>query len=196
MKLTLVRHTSVEVPSGICYGITDVPLAPTFWSELEQIRKKLDGEMFDAAFSSPLGRCTKLAAEIIPDNHIRIDHRLTELDFGEWEMAEWNHIFESPEGKNWFADYVNSRCPGGESFTDLIKRAELFMNELHQSSYGQLLVFTHAGIIRALMCLLQGKPAEEAFNTPLKYGQIVNFIYDTDTKLETRNSQQFNKEIQ
>lgn len=177
MQLTLIRHTSVDVPSGICYGITDVPLAPTFRSELEQIRQKLDGETFDAAYSSPLGRCTKLAAEIIPDNHIRIDHRLTELDFGNWEMAAWNDISESPEGKNWFADYVNTSCPNGESFSDLIRRGQSFLIDLQQTTNNEILIFTHAGIIRALMCILQDKTPEEAFYTQLVYGQIVTFNF-------------------
>jgi hypothetical protein len=32
-------------------------------------------------------------------------------------------------------------------------------------------------MIRALMCLLQHKTPEEAFNTSLKYGQIVHFDF-------------------
>lgn len=34
MKLYLVRHTRVDVPSGICYGQTDVPLADSFETEM------------------------------------------------------------------------------------------------------------------------------------------------------------------
>ena len=175
MIITAIRHTSVDVPSGVCYGISDVPLAPTFRSELETIRRNLTGETFDAVFSSPLSRCTKLAAEISPEGPIRIDARLTELDFGDWEMQSWDTIFESPEGKVWFADYAHSACPGGESFTDLIKRGKTFLDDLKRTNFRNVVVFTHAGMIRALMCLLQHKTPEEAFNTSLKYGQIVKF---------------------
>ncbi|OFX55508.1 MAG: hypothetical protein A2066_08875, partial [Bacteroidetes bacterium GWB2_41_8] len=122
--------------------------------------------------------CTKLACEIVPDNDSRIDHRLTELDFGDWEMVDWNVLFASEDGKKWFADYVNTRCPNGESCADLIKRVELFLNELRQSSYKRVLVFTHAGVIRATMCLLQHKTPEEAFQTPLGYGQITTFNFE------------------
>ena len=178
MKLTLVRHTSVDVPAGICYGSADVPLAPTFRIEMEQIRKKLKMGTFDAVFSSPLSRCTKLACEIVPENDFRIDDRLTELDFGDWEMVDWNVLFESEDGKKWFADYVNTRCPNGESCADLIKRVEMFLNELRQNSHKRVLVFTHAGVIRATMCLLQHKTPEEAFQTPLEYGQITTFNFE------------------
>ncbi|MBA4409300.1 MAG: alpha-ribazole phosphatase [Bacteroidota bacterium] len=175
MQLTLIRHTSVDVPKGICYGITDVPLAQTFRREHETIRQKLKEETFDAAFSSPLNRCTKLAAEILPENDIRIDQRLAELDFGDWEMVAWNTIFESPEGKNWFADYVNFRCPNGESFTDLIQRGKSFLDYLKQINFRNVAIVSHAGMIRTLMCLIQHKTPEEAFYTPLEYGQIIPF---------------------
>ena len=175
MIITAIRHTSVDVPKGICYGITDVLLAPTFRSELESIRRNLTGETFDAVFSSPLGRCKQLANELFPERQILIDQRLIELDFGFWEMQSWNTIFESPEGKVWFADYAHAPCPGGESFTDLIKRGKIFLDDLKRTSFQNVVIFTHAGMIRALMCLLQHKTPEEAFQTPLSYGQILPF---------------------
>ena len=99
MQITVVRHTSVDVPKGICYGITDVPLASTFPDELIQVRHKLGSATFDFVYSSPLIRCTTLANEIIPHQPIRTDNRLTELNFGNWEMAEWNTLFESSDGR-------------------------------------------------------------------------------------------------
>lgn len=131
--------------------------------------------MFDAAFSSPLSRCTRLAAKIFPEKQILTDLRLTELDFGDWEMRSWDEIFESPEGKAWFADYANFRCPGGESFADLMQRGKTFLDDLKQTNFRRVVVVTHAGIIRALMCLIQHRTPEEAFYTPLEYGQIINF---------------------
>ena len=178
MIITAIRHTTVDVPSGMCYGITDVPLASTFRNELEPIRKILNGQAFDAVFYSPSSRCTCLATEIFPVGLLRIDQRLTELNFGDWEMMPWNTIFKSPEGKVWFADYAQSLCPGGESFTDLIERGKSFLNDLRSSNFLNTAVFTHAGMIRALMCLLQQKTPEQAFYTPLEYGQIINFNFE------------------
>jgi alpha-ribazole phosphatase len=175
MIITTIRHTSVDVPSGICYGITDVPLAPAFRNESESIRQKLADKKFDAVFSSPLSRCTKLAAELFPEGQLRIDHRLTELNFGDWEMTSWKSIYESETGKEWFANYVNTRCPNGESFIDLIHRAKLFLNDLKRNDLSNIVIFTHAGIIRAMMCLLQDKTPEEAFDTPLEYGEMITF---------------------
>ena len=39
MEVILIRHTSVDVPPGVCYGQTDVPLKPTFEQEAAVIQK-------------------------------------------------------------------------------------------------------------------------------------------------------------
>jgi broad specificity phosphatase PhoE len=51
------------------------------------------------------------------------------------------------------------------------------LDDLEETRYEKIVLVTHAGFIRALMCLLQQKTPEEAFNTPLKYGQIVIFEF-------------------
>lgn len=173
MKLTLVRHTSVDVPKGICYGKTDVPLAKTFRSEMEQVHENLIDEKFDACFSSPLSRCTKLASTIFSESEIITDHRLIELDFGAWEMMSWDTIFGTKKGKEWFADYANTPCLNGESFAELIKRCDSFLAFLRQSSFLKVAIFTHAGVIRAMLSLIQDISPEETFYVPIAYGQII-----------------------
>ena len=175
MKLTVVRHTSVDVAKGICYGKTDVPLASTFATEMHEVRQAIGAQKFDRIFSSPLGRCLRLAREVNTDQAIAVDANLIELDFGDWEMADWNSIYDSQSGKEWFADYVNTPCPNGEAFLDLIARMRSFLLTVRSSQAKSVLVFTHAGNLRALMCLLGGQAPAAAFNTALDYGQILSF---------------------
>ncbi|MFT3850190.1 MAG: alpha-ribazole phosphatase family protein [Propionivibrio sp.] len=178
MRLTLVRHTSVDVPKGVCYGKSDVSLAPTFPSELELIRSRIGGEDFDAIFSSPLGRCRRLAEAMCGGRPIMVDHRLSELDFGDWEMADWDTVYASPVGKRWFADF-NTRCPNGESFADQLARTRWFLASIRAVKAGNVLVLTHAGILRAMLCLLHGLTPEQAFDTPLAYGHVLSFDLET-----------------
>ncbi len=182
MKITFVRHTSVDVPQGICYGKTDVPLAITFRNEREIVKQNLSSEKFEVVYSSPLSRCTILASSIIPENEIRIDSRLQEFDFGDWEMADWNALFESGAGKIWFADYVNTQCPNGESFADQIFRVQSFIGDLQKEKMNDVLVFAHAGTIRAAMCIIQKISPEEAFQIPVGYGQLVTFNFENMCK--------------
>jgi alpha-ribazole phosphatase len=182
MKITVVRHTSVDAPKGTCYGITDVPVALSFSEELEQVRKNLENKEFDAVFSSPLQRCTKLARELAKNLPVFPDSLITELDFGDWEMSNWDAIFESPAGKAWFADYANTACPNGESFAGQIERTASFLSDLQQKPFKHVLVVTHAGVIRALMCLRQNKTPQEAFLTPVDNGQIITFNFNPEWK--------------
>ena len=41
MEIYLIRHTSVSVEAGICYGQSDVPVAESFAAEAAQVRAKL-----------------------------------------------------------------------------------------------------------------------------------------------------------
>ena len=47
MQVTLVRHTQVDVPRGMCYGWSDVPCAATFEEEAARTRSRLEGIAFD-----------------------------------------------------------------------------------------------------------------------------------------------------
>lgn len=179
MKLYLVRHTRVDIPAGICYGQADVAVADTFMEESVAVRKKLRGIYFDKVYSSPLLRCAHLAEELADDaNNIIYDHRLKELNFGDWEGNSWNHIYENlPGGKEWFADYENLPCPNGESYAGLLHRVRQFIADLPETE-GNVLIITHAGVVRAFRIILENWPVKKAFDEPVGYGQVtvIDFI--------------------
>ena len=93
MKVYLVRHTSVDVAPGTCYGQTDVPLRASFQEEAEVCKKALQdtGMRFSRIYTSPLSRCTRLAAYCgFPE--AERDERLKEMNMGEWEMQRFEEI--------------------------------------------------------------------------------------------------------
>lgn len=54
MEVILIRHTSVDVPPGVCYGQTDVPLKPTFEAEAAVTAENLKAYLpFDHVYTSP-----------------------------------------------------------------------------------------------------------------------------------------------
>ena len=95
MKITLIRHTRVAVETGICYGWSDVGVAPSFETEASRVKENISNEQFDIVYSSPLSRCRKLAAFCGFHEPI-LDDRLKELNFGEWEMKSWNELSSDP----------------------------------------------------------------------------------------------------
>ena len=91
MDVFLIRHTSVDVPAGTCYGHTDVALRPTFPEEAARVKQQLDTYTFDAVYTSPLSRCTRLATYCGYPDALR-DDRLKELNMGAWEMQPFDAI--------------------------------------------------------------------------------------------------------
>ena len=94
MEVILIRHTSVDVPRGTCYGWSDVPVRDTFEQEAEMMRRQLVAYgNIDAAYSSPLTRARKLATYCgFPD--AILDERLKEMNMGDWEMCRYDDIHD------------------------------------------------------------------------------------------------------
>lgn len=173
MKLVLVRHTAVDVPIGVCYGKTDVPLSSTFKEEAEAVSLKLQKYSFDCVYTSPLSRCVRLADYCGFPNAVR-DARLIEMDFGEWEMQLFEDISD-PRLKEWYADYMNVAPTGGESSMSQRERLESFIqmlkSEINPSE--TVAAFTHGGILKHALVCYCGKTYAEAFGMPLPYGSII-----------------------
>lgn len=170
MNLTFIRHTSVAVAPGICYGQSDVPLSPTFEAEARQVVSKLQHAPCDAVYCSPLSRCRKLAAYCGYPEPV-IDTRLLELNFGAWEMKAWEDITD-PQLQQWFEDWLHVTPTNGESFTSMISRVEEFLLDLKKLPFQEGLIFTHAGVIRAAGILAGTFPDAEAFEYKVGYGDV------------------------
>lgn len=165
----LVRHTTPLIPAGLCYGQSDVPLAPSYASELTVIRQKLP-QHIDRCFSSPLTRCRQLAEDLF-DGPVTSDDRLLELNFGKWEMRRWDEL-DQVAARHWGEHFVTTACPGGESFLDLQRRVLDFW-QTAQTTTQTTLIVTHGGAIRVILAHLQRLPLEQAFTIPVEYGQVI-----------------------
>ncbi len=176
MNLFVIRHTKVDVEPCICYGQSDVGVALSFHSEMEKIKRELFEIPFDVVYSSPLFRCKTLAENIIQNNKIIFDERLKELNFGEWELKEWDDIYNSPKGKIWMENYQKLSTLNGESYPEMVERISSFYSELSSGRYENVAIFTHAGVIRILKSLIEKQPIDELFKTfKPEYGSVVKF---------------------
>lgn len=173
MELTMIRHTSVAVPKGICYGQSDVPLAPTFEEEAAAVKSRLLPHRFDAVYCSPLSRCRRLA-NYCGYGDAKLDRRLMEMNFGEWEMHHFDEIVD-PTLQRWYADFINTRVPGGESFLDQQERLKSFLDEITSSSIEKAAVFTHGGIIMQMMLLTGIATIDNVFTIQPPYGAVMHF---------------------
>lgn len=177
MKITFIRHTAVDVEPGVCYGRTDVPLKPTFPEEAAKVRETIrkviisNGKPFDAVYRSPLGRC-RLLAEACGYEEAIADDRLLEMNFGEWEMQRYDDI-KDPILQEWFDDWLNVTPTGGESFLDQNRRVASFLDDMKNSGKGDVLVFTHAGVMMNALLYLNIVPLERLFSSQPSYGDLL-----------------------
>ena len=148
MELILVRHTRPRVAENVCYGATDLALAPTFEVEAARVIEALPPA--DRLVTSPLGRCRRLAERIGAARSLDpvVDERLREMDFGTWEGVPWNAIPRA-ELDAWAAEFLDARPHGGESVRMLHERARSAIAEYRRTGLSHIVV-THAGVIKAV----------------------------------------------
>jgi alpha-ribazole phosphatase len=179
MRLILVRHPQPLVAAGICYGSTDLDVAPAQLERtLAELAPQLPADV--PLYSSPLRRCAGLAAHLSAAPIF--DRRLVEMDFGAWEMRPWDDIART-EIDAWAADMVNYRPGGGDSVLRMAARIADFyadlQRQLGKDGNGQAIVICHAGAMRLLSarhaCLPLAEMALQAASTPHKiaYGAVL-----------------------
>ena len=156
MKLWLVRHATVLLAPGSCYGALDVP-AET--KATQQAAQALAAQLPPGLqiSSSPLQRCEQLSQTLCglrPDLTFKCDARLREMDFGSWEGRRWDAIARS-EFDAWTADFAGHTVGGhGETVDAVMTRVGHAFDALPADT--DAVWITHAGIIRAALLLARG----------------------------------------
>jgi len=171
MEIYLVRHTTPAVEKGICYGQTDLDVTETFQSEADIIKQVLPDDILHV-YSSPLQRCTKLAAHLFPHHSIQLHNDLMEINCGIWEMQRWNDI-PKEHIDPWMSDFVNIRTPQGENYIDLFERVCTRFNNIAVKPLPAVIV-AHGGVIRSILSHVTNTALQDSFNVfNLHYGCVV-----------------------
>jgi probable phosphoglycerate mutase len=74
-------------------------------------------------------------------------------------------------------DVAGFRPPAGESFTDVLQRVTPCIGRICSESSGPVLVVTHAGVIRVLICKALGMPISGLFRIRVDYGGLTLIDY-------------------
>lgn len=178
MDIFLIRHTSVDVPKGICYGKSDVKLNHTASDEIENTVQRLAGHcdiLTAKIWSSPAERCVKLTQNI--RENFETEERLWEMNFGDWEMKSWADIKRS-NSDPWMSDFVNISTPNGESFKELSTRANAFLDEIITQDLEQVILVNHSATIRTIICRALDLDLKNAFRMEIDYGSISKITYE------------------
>ena len=146
----LVRHA----PRAEAYrlaGRTDLPAELPGADDIAAFAKMAGP--FDQLVSSPALRCRQTASALCPGQEPRLDARLQEQDFGDWDGRPYSEI---PDIGAMDRAGLAAHCPpGGESFLDMAARVIPALQDLPE---GRTLIVAHAGTVRAALGLALGDP--------------------------------------
>lgn len=174
MELHLIRHPRPAIEPGICYGQHDIGLAESAAEVATRLRPLLPGRF--ALHASPLMRARLLAEEL---GTPRLDARLKEIHFGEWEGRTFSAIGTAID--DWAADPLGFRAPGGESPREMAARVLQWLDEIRQESGNRvfpgtapehLVVIAHGGPLRVIAGHLLGLPPERWLGLDFGCGQV------------------------
>ena len=72
----------------------------------------------------------------------------------------------------------------GESYEELFKRINIFIDEIKSKKYENILVVTHGVTIKALIANIKGLPLEEFSKLPVYTGTALNIVELKEDKME------------
>jgi alpha-ribazole phosphatase len=182
MHLYLIRHPIPSVEQGICYGRSDLSVRQEHVEEaVSRLQPILPARL--PIYSSPALRCTVLAAELaqrFSSNAPILDSRLLEMDFGAWEMQDWNHLPRN-EIDAWSENMLTYRPGGGETVMDVACRVAGFYSDINKAGQDAIVV-CHAGTIRLLKACQDGGAVADIALRAAKLAH--NFAYASLTIVE------------
>ena len=161
-----MRHPPVGVAEGTCYGRSDVPLATGYLDKVRTKQSLMPSTDNMRLLCSPASRC-RLAADILFPGRYSCDDRLTELDFGTWEMRPWSHL-PRDQVKRWSEDLHGAVPHGGESGRQMLDRCALVLNELVEGGESAFLV-SHSGFIHGILALVLDTDLAHAYRLDVDY---------------------------
>ena len=179
MKITLVRHTEVEEKYHKKYnGHIDIGLSQRGKMQAEKLAQYFSNKEFDSVYCSDLKRAKETLSPFKQAKDAIYTPQLREKSWGKHEGLSFDAIIaqEKIEYKN-FEQWINAL--DGEPYQAYIQRIKAFFFEfLPTQNAENILIITHAGVIRVLIALVQGLCLEDAFSIDVPYSAYV--VYDTN----------------
>lgn len=156
-RLILLRHGRTG-HAGRYIGATDVPLSAEGRKQMRKLGPVFTTMGIESLMTSPLRRCTESLELLGLDLPAQPVAELREIDFGRWEGKSFAEIKElDPElVSDWARGDNDFRFPEGEGLAEFISRIRVLADGLRCHHFQTVLLVTHGGVIRALICELLG----------------------------------------
>ena len=191
-RLWLVRHCSTawNREKRLC-GHQDVPLSAAGLMQAEWVAQQLSVQHLSAIYTSDLSRAIQ-TAECIARQHSSATPVITsaawrEISFGTWEGLTYPQIAQQfPEYLAYFSDPMQCTPPRGEPFSALVQRVQdafgLLVQATASNTTGDIVLVSHAGTLRTLLCWLLALPFKQRRRFSLSNGSLsaIDFVPSAD----------------
>ena len=172
--IDLIRHG--EPLGGKKFrGSQDDPLSETGWRQMREA--VTPGASWQRIISSPLLRCCELSRELSEQKNIpvHIEDGFREIHFGLWEgltgeeiTTRWPDLLS-----NVWNDSLAHTPPEGERLTDFSTRVGNAWDAMLKKYAGEhLLLTSHGGTIRMIICHTLGLPLEQMWRFDVQYASL------------------------
>lgn len=172
VRLLAIRHAPVAV-EGIFYGQSDVPTRLDAAEAAGRIEDEVARFAPGFIWSSDAVRCREPAALLsrrlgIPH---RVDERLREMSYGEWEGRAWGDVPRA-EVDEWMAAWQTRSPPGGETVAAFQARVASWWADLLPGTH---FLMAHAGVVHCLDVVAGGLAWEETIEQRLDFLESARF---------------------
>jgi broad specificity phosphatase PhoE len=182
VKITLVRHSEVDEAYNKRYnGHIDIGLSRKGEAQAKILAQRFKDEVFDLVYCSDLLRAKETLKPFEQATEAIYTDKLREKSWGKHEGKSFDEIIAEGEiAYENFEQWIDAL--DGEPYEAYIRRVRYFFLEYLVSRKAEnILVITHAGVIRVLMAIVKGLSLEEAFCIEVPYADFIVF----DTKKQT-----------
>lgn len=182
MKLYIVRHGETEWNAeGKMQGWMDSKLSAKGINNARKLGQSLNHINFDFVCCSPLGRAIETASHILGSKKplIVYNNAFKEMGFGTWEGMYHDDIkaqYTEKQYNFWNAPHLYDPLDG-ESYHNFIERVKQGLNGLIQNSnYDNLLLVTHAAVIKAIFSIIEKRSLENFWAPPFTYDTCLSIL--------------------
>ncbi|KAA8678814.1 histidine phosphatase family protein [Clostridium sp. HV4-5-A1G] len=186
-KIYLVRHGSVGNGNEKRYvGNTDLPLCREGILQCKKLQRFFSTIDIERAYLSPLKRCVQTADIILKYKNIDriMIEEFKEINMGKWEGKTFTYVKKLfPDEFKKRGESIETFVPqGGESFEQLQKRVIPKMMNIIENSTGDIMIITHAGVNRVILCHILSIPLYHIFKIKQNYGCINELCWNDEEK--------------
>lgn len=188
-RIHLIRHAeSVWNRERKVQGTTpNVPLSETGRLQAGRLGVRLLGMDFDAVYSSDAERAIETARIALGDERPIILRRdIIELSLGDWEGRPLSEIgrLHPEELKRWYVKPSTVRIDGGEDLDSFRKKSSEAIEEIIElSGDGDVLIFTHGGVICCYLTHLFGMSVDDLWCFSVPNASITTIVMDFRPRL-------------